>query len=475
MIDILGLKNSTSLELIKDIWKTKSLKNELSEVTYKQLISIANKNEFKPINESLKPLIGVYPLGTYKFPKWWSEFKVEYVNFITDYMKDEIVEDYNKDKNELKETQKLIETVELLGRMTPQNLKEGKLPNGEKIIKRLKKTAEMITEYDNDVLNTQWNRIYETNKTSTGDEYVVITNSISSTIGMSSYFENPEHSSCMTILKGNNARSYAKGLWSNVLDKNSLILYVTNGSERGFYNEDILSKSYPHQAMTTRYILRLIKTEDLTFCTSCGGIKEYTESEKSYCPHCKEVTNNKQYEQPERIGVVLDRAYPHNAYTHSILKLLKELCDKNNLTLFYHVLYNDTQTTNEDNNKYDIDLTTKEYRALDVEPIPYTHSKDYDNVCEECSKYISFTSCQECDPFSNEICKTCAMKNKKYMKCARLDYKDETDYCRNPQNTAFRAYADNAIYTGSAYNKCNAFDNEHYRTQYRVKMVKEVL
>lgn len=471
MIDVLGLKEGKSYDLINEIWEKKHLDKVLSKKTKKEILDIADGNEFKPVNPLLEPLIGVYPLGIYKFPDWWNKFKIEYVNFITDYMKEEIIDDYNKEEIELKETKKLIETIELLGDMTPQLLKEGKLPNGEKIIKRLKKTAELVINYEEDILSAYWNRIYETNKTSTVEENVVITNSIASTIGMSSYFENPDHSSCMTIMKNSNASSYAKGIWSNILDRNSLIIYVTNGSERGFYGEDAFDNKYTHQAMTTRYVLRLIQTGDMDVCNNCGAIKKNTSNNKSYCSACKQVTNTTHINNTQRIGVVLDRAYPHNAYTYNILKLLNKLCKINNLDLFYYDNYNDTQTTNEMDDR-GLELTSKKYRALDVEPVLYTMLKDYDSICQECEHYIESISCNICKPCSTNICNNCKLKNSKISICSLC--RDGRKYCKNPENVATKAYADNAVRGGSGFTYYNAYDEEHYRMQYNVKLVKEV-
>ena len=470
MIDVLGLKKGTSYDLINEIWNSENLSQELSQKTKNDLLSIADGNEFKPINPLLEPFVGVHPLGIYKFPEWWKKFKTEYVNFVTNYMKDEIIDDYNKEEVQLKETKKLIETIELLGDTTPMLLKEGKLPSGEKIIKRLKKTAEIVTNFDDDVLSAEWNRIYETNKTSTIEENLVITNSITTTIGMSSYFENPSHSSCMTILKGNNSSSYAKGLWANVFDRNSLIVYVTNGNVRDIYNADKLENTYPHQVMVTRYILRLVESKDLHICKNCGAIKTEIEG-KSFCPNCKKYTSTNKIEQTNRIGVVLDRAYPHNAYTHSILKVLEKICKENNLDLFYYANYNNTQTSNEDKENY-LDLTTKNYLAVDVEPIKYVFLKKYDKVCRDCNNYIKCLTCSKCKPYSSEICNSCKLKEKSIEICSQG--LNGLDYCRDPRNTGFRAYSDNGKGGGSSYANSCSYDDEHYKVQYIIKMVKEV-
>lgn len=470
MVDVLGLKEGTSYDMINEIWRAESLSQELSQKTYEDLLSIADGNEFKPINPLLEPFIGVYPLGIYKFPKWWKEFKTKYVNFVTDYMKDEIIDDYNKEEAQLKETKKLIETIELLGDTTPRLLKEGKLPSGEKIIKRLKKTAEMVTNFEGDVLSCEWNRIYETNKTSTLEENLVITNSISSTIGMSSYFENPEHSSCMTILKGNNSLYYARGLWANIFDRNSLIIYVTNNNVRDFYNSDKLKNSYPHQTMVTRYILRLVESKDLYECSRCGAIKQNS-ANKSFCSNCQTITGTNLMKQTERTGVVLDRAYPHNAYTHSILKVLEKICKVNNYDLFYYTNYNSTQSTDEDGKDY-LDLTKTNYKVTDVDPIKYVFLKKYDEVCEDCQFYVKCTSCDKCNPYSNEICNGCKFKEKNIKICSRSNNK--INFCKDPRNTGIRAYSDNGMSSGANFSSKCFYDNEHYKVAYQVKMIKEV-
>lgn len=473
MINVLGLKEGTSYNMINEIWDSEDLSTILSQKTKNDLLSIADGNEFKPINPLLEPFIGVYPLGIYKFPKWWKEFKTEYVNFVTDYMKDEIIDDYNKEEAQLKETKKLIETIEMLGDMNPKHLKEGKLPSGEKIIKRLKKTAEMVTNFEGDVLSCEWNRIYETNKTSTLEENLVITNSISSTIGMSSYFENPAHSSCMTILKGSNSSNYARGLWANVLDRNSLIIYVTNNNVRDIYNSDKLKSSYPHQTMVTRYILRLVESKDLYLCDRCGAVKKETKN-KSVCPNCQNLTSTNLIKQTERVGVVLDRAYPHNAYTHSILKVLEKICKENNLDLFYHASYNSTQSTDEDGKDY-LDLTKTQYRVTDVDPIKYVFKKEYDRICENCDSYIECLSCDKCNPYSREICNGCKLKEKTIKICTECpSHLHEVDYCRDPRNVGIRAYSDNGTSSGSNFSSKCFYDNEHYKVRYQVKMVKAV-
>lgn len=129
------------------------------------------------------------------------------------------------------------------------------------------------------------------------DTYIVITNSIMSTLGMSSYAPmaggNPyvrTWRSCQTL----NDQEYSSRIWANLGDPNSLVMYVTDLETVPLYNQNGLTDSscneYSHYKMMQRNILRV-------------------------------SIDNKTGEP----YMFLDRAYPNNAYTLDMYKLLLEL------------------------------------------------------------------------------------------------------------------------------------------------------
>lgn len=480
MLELKGLVNETdnAEQMIERLWKEIGIGSAVHAKTKLQVLENIQDEYFKPITEELQKIRGIYNLEITKFPEWWRGFKRQFVDFLTDNITDELADDYNNER-ETHAIQKLIETEQQLATISVQQLKEGKFPNGNKIIKHLKKITQLCCPdvTDEDIFKSEWYRTYEKHKTTSFDEMLVLTNSIPSFLGMSSYFENPNHQSCMTLV--HYATNNARGIWSYCLDPGSLIAYVTRDN---LVREFKGIGGLPHQAMITRYILRLVKTATLYQCPHCGEM--YVEPLTRICKACKRPHPDYIIKKPDPklgegvLGLMLDRAYPHAQYTGPIMKLLKQLCDENNLKLFMLQNYKVAQHGGAE---YEARHDGKIHYVTSAEPIPHTYLRRYIEHCENCSSLNEIKSCDVCNPIHYSLCENCKFKGTKVLRCVECEYNDYCPPndckdcplrpCMNRYDRITTHYDDHA---GADYHPGTQLQNLDYKKIYKVHIVKEV-
>lgn len=476
MLTLEGLKERTTAELIDTITQQLDLDNKLSKVTMEDILQIKEMGDFKPIAKELEPFVGIFPYQHVELPEWWEIFKQQFVDYVSNNIKDEILEDYQEKK--LKETQKLLETMNLLKRTKITHLTNSQLPNGNRILKHLKKITELCCNVkEEDVINANWYKLFESKKTTSSEEFVVITPSISSTLGMSSYFENPKYSSCQTLFKDHNGDVHAKGIWSNILDINSLVIYITKpNSFANFRGLD----SFKHQAMTVRYILRLIEITDYYKCL-CGIVS--VNKNPQICANCGK-TEFRHIKQPKKIGVMLDRAYPHPQYTLGILKIIEKIAQEAGLTLFIPSNYNSAQEGVFELKTEKIIKTPESFIAMTANPIKAVLTKEADKNCKICESLTETLSCNTCKPYSKTMCIECNFKNIKDRRCTKCWYKKQNVClgenctmcfyrpCADITTKGRSHYDDHA--GGNSISVGQVLPNREYKKIYQVKIIERI-
>ena len=254
-----------------------------------------------------------------------------------------------------------------------------------KILKYLTKSFAPYLNFTNqDYEQMNWYQYYNKCKNSNTPLYLVITNSVASHLGMSAYSPmkgNPINnqrvwSSCQNAYE--NAGSYARGLLPNLTDRGSVVAYITTGNVVDYDR----IYDYEHYEMITRYMIRLLKSED-------GGFY-----------------------------VVLDRAYPNARYTNNVLSKLIEICNKKDLQVGFFSNYNSSQA--ESYHPGDA-ITDKIKRWVESSYRIYSFYKEMCNDCRECEGCHSFTTrmCHNCSPVIDDVCDDCSVREQNH--CSRCN------------------------------------------------------
>lgn len=383
-INTLGLEfpsKITGKEMFKKIWDYK-LKNKLSKTIKKEILNNMYDDNYKQVDERLIPFIGVYPLDII-CQEWVKQFKEMVRNAITvDYLiyqkkyqlsnpmitKGEFVqirEDIFRAIEQADYTKGI--TIDLYGRKT-------------KLLKYIKQQIKKIVIIDDKEYDSQeFVKYYNKHKESSKELHLVITNSIASFLGMSSYAPKKGSSrlwtSCQSILFSGSG--YDKCLPTNLVDKGSLIAYITDGTTINFlgYHNVGQTEDSNHQIMIARYIIRFLESNSET----------------------------------GKVIVAPDRAYHSSMYSDSVFNILAQLCKKNGYSLGIHVRNNFAQQEEviDPIRKY-TDKNTKIEYANSLVPIKASPDIKYDSKeqCSRCS-YNALINCQlykDCDGTGCEDC-----------------------------------------------------------------------
>lgn len=387
-INTLGLEFSdkiTGKEMFEKIWDYK-LKNKLSKTIKEEILNNMYDDNYKQVDERLIPFIGVYPLHI-TCQEWVKRFKEMVTNAITvDYLiyqkkyqlsnpmitKGEFVlirEDIFR-AIEQADYMKGI-TIDLYGRKT-------------KLLKYIKQQMKKIVVIDDKEYDSQeFVKYYNKHKESSKELHLVITNSIASFLGMSSYAPKKGNSrlwtSCQSILISGS--SYDKCLPTNLVDKGSLIAYITDGTTINFlgYHNVGQTEDSNHQIMIARYIIRFLDSNSET----------------------------------GKVIVAPDRAYHSSMYSDSVFNILAQLCKKNGYSLGIHTKNNFAQQEMviDPIEKY-TDKNTKIEYANSLVPIKASPDITYDSKeqCFRCS-HNALIGCQLYKNCNNTNCRDCKFDN----------------------------------------------------------------
>lgn len=271
--------------------------------TITQLEEILEDN-VKPVHEHLQHFIGEYEITKTNI-MWIEQFKKEFYNNITNF--------YRKRKCKLdkeKEDEHIITLRDSIWELTIENGYFIINNKQEKVLKYLKKQIKKIYEItDQEFEQLQFVQTFNNNQNNKQQLYLVITNSILSTLGMSAYAPTSTTSERNKIWKScmaPNKKYVPASLLVNLLDQNSLICYVTDKKQTTFIGEDN-NEQLIHDQMYQRQILRLGLDAD-------------------QIPY-----------------VILDRAYPHNSFSIEIAQIIKTIADKHDIKFSIFASGNETQ------------------------------------------------------------------------------------------------------------------------------------
>lgn len=361
-ISTLGLINKQNgVQLFETIWENYYEGNIKNYIKEHILNSCIIDNDWKKIDKRLEPFIGVYPINTKNTPASW---KQDFYNKTNSWLYCEFETYPSKEENACVRIKIKQQICSML--LYASDYKNEYIYDMNKKIKLLKyvknKIKQCIEITDTELEAQDWYKYYIKKKETKKQLYLVITNSVASQIGMSSYAPVNSNgqkvwSSCQNIHL--NYDGHARGIPSNLTDRGSLICYITDDTCVDFYNIN----NFKHQTMICRWMLRLLESD----------------SDVAY--------------------VALDRAYPHDLHTKSVFDILFNLCKENNLN--FSTYYSYVATQNEQHNIY----KTADH-SIDVHSssaIMYsTICSDYDNVsCEDCRHHSTSAPqcCNKCNYF----------------------------------------------------------------------------
>jgi len=347
-IGILGLETEQSaMKALEQILKTLGYRKNMLEEQYKRIMA---QGPYKEVDKELHRFIGIHNLEVVSYPEWFdeffSDFSMSVVNSIGKDKEKDIEEAFEAGevtKDTPLEVKKLIETLKQFEQLTPKVFDTGKLPNGQKILKFCKKVFEAMTPDNKDKASEQkWYKLFESKNTSNDCEgtKIIITPSQVSFLAMSAVFDNPDYTSCQDIGIHKWNDSNIKGIGANLLDKNSLICYVTQGATRNIKSQNNLVQE-KHQTMLVRMMLRLVKSETGQYY------------------------------------IVPDRAYPHKTYTPAIVAILKRICDNSDGKIKVGIFSSYTQEQHGTQTQFNFTFDNENVIVEEVNPVEYIFQQQY--------------------------------------------------------------------------------------------------
>lgn len=383
---------------------------------YSNFKNIIEKHEYKKINEELKPFIGIFDLEMDE--GWFESTKGQMRSFF--YETTARTEENNIKYEEVK---RILDTFDK-GYIIDSYGRKAKVMKWFINQHREATTKNFIYE------DMQFYRHYQMQCESINDSKLVITNSIPSIIGMSSFApDNPNEEkgkawrSCQSIGINSNIQGYCQGIVCNVMDENSLIMYITNGKQVRMLSEIDELKEFKHQVMFNRAMLRL------------------------------GIVNGKP-------TISIDRWYPYipMQITH-IYKILDKLCKSNGIQLSLLYNYNSSQMDSDSVTEKLLKEFTLGNHSICMETpnsIPYLCGK-LQKDCGKCD-IKKQTMCWYCiynDNREPDKCSTCAWLNKTFCaQCSSLNSNCVSSDCFNCKKvscskkfaiTPKSQYADNGV------------------------------
>lgn len=388
-INTKGLVNQedNAIELLEEVYSNFFYDSGINNDILSTIKDTTYDYDYKNVDEVLKSFIGVYKLNTNKIKAQ----KTKKLLFeLYQYLIDARAHGFNSDISLydgyiIKNLEKYDEFLTVIEskKYNEQSevLQKGMILDSHnreiKALKWIRKELKQIIDIEDSVIESKWWYKNYTNENHSKDYYLVITNSQSSILGMSSYQNEKTNGekawcSCQTIKR--NHEYYAKGTLCTMTDMGSIIMYITDGTTT--YFEGLSKNKFKHQTMNYRYMLRLLK-----------------DSQKQY--------------------IVIDRGYPEKAFLEQVMEIVANICRNIGIdfSIFYN--YNDTQNSgvNENYNKYilnsiDTLCVNSSYKITATENEP--RLKD----CSDCDNWINFdyncdNNCLKCDYNCANYCGNC--------------------------------------------------------------------
>lgn len=433
--------DETGVKLLDEVYE-RWYDNTLEQKLVDKIEENSYDGDYKNVDEILQKFIGVYPVEITARPIWASTFIQMYTTWIYycyRYNRDcpenvkfpvagqyrdcmdklyKVKEESMKEIGEGWNKSIVIETYrgDISTKMYNDDVFDfisGYATEGKRTMKILKyltqKTREHIEITQEQIEQLEWYRYYVKHKESNQKLYLVITNSLASLCGMSSYAPKKDDNnrlwqSCQTHETNN--EGYAKKSWANLRDEGSLIMYVTDGTNvnfMGFSND-----RYMHHAMFTRWMVRLLKRND------------------SY-------------------ALAIDRAYASDQYSEAIFHKVYELCKEHGVDMAVHSSYNSGQCEE----VFDVERYKHGdymyYKSAHDIPIVYNYQREScEHDCSTCPRMVN-RLCRACTPVDDDACDACEQ--------------NETRHCENCGNFSERRCA-NRDCDECEYNPCNADEDD---------------
>lgn len=402
-LNVLGTNTPFHAEtLIDTVWKKWYQHSLCSSILHRvEENKDVNDTNFKKVDPKLQKLIGVYPINFTTEPLWVEGFiTLAYqrlcqlyngsIDLMPGYKDFKVKDEYRNYGNFIDFKNEFHEALYL-----NTDYIEGVVVKGKRKTKILKWIASQFAKAFEGIKpefleKEEFYKYYNKHKESNKKLYLVISNSIPSFIGMSSYAPEKYNgsriwSSCQN--HRNNNEDYSRSSWCNLTDKGSLIMYITDGQEVEFDGLD----GFNHYQMYTRYMIRLIVRN--------------------------EESVDKDNVLQEETAVMIDRAYPNDQYTTEVFKMLQKICKQNDLRLTIPRTYNSGQESAKFeefsivNTKSNVTTSIDMYSA---HKISFVTESSEDQDCDECSSLISRgcngcrkSSCRDCDHDGQSHCEDC--------------------------------------------------------------------
>jgi len=304
-----------------------------------------NGGIFKTVNPTLKEIIGVYPLSVSQEPLW----KIPFINMVERFLQYSFFKYFlanSSSKYEIGDNLPQIR-CEIINTLNHNSsFVKGVVMIDGREIKILKYLKSKINQICKELTNAnyermEWYKYYTTRKESGSNLHLVLTNSVPSLVGMSSFapiIKNGDRlwRSCMAITKDMQGNAPLTALHGTI-DPNSLIAYVTNGTTTSFYGEEpsYENSKIEHFAMDTRWMLR--------------GMR---------------------HPKTEQKFIVLDRAYRSDMYTMLVLSKLQKITEQKNIKTSLFSNYNFSQEGKQENNYNEL-KENKSILVSTLEPMPF--------------------------------------------------------------------------------------------------------
>lgn len=418
-ITTLGLKcENTGHDVIDSVWN-KWYEDTLNDNILSAIKTNSYEKNYKHVDPSLQKLIGVYPITIDCEPDWKQDFIADldqwvyqvythqrrpgYYGYGTEITTTKLTPWAQEDIDRINQTKNSI-TNQL---NTSSNFVKGYVVDGKREIKILKyikqQLAKIFTLTDAEIEQMSWYKFYVSHKYSNAQQYLVITNSLASLTGMSSYAPIKNEKGHERVWQScqkhdGHEEGYARCSWCNLADNGSLLCYVTDGNTVPFCGFEEEPCEYTHQSMQIRHMIRLLTYKDY--------------NRKSSEHHGKNV-------------IVIDRAYPHDMYSAYVFKKVMELCKENNLLFTVHSNYNSGQNTE----NFDVESLLKIDTAISLYAtsshwIQFAVTGNYGESSYDCSVCHAFRNrmCTNCEPCNTTVCTTCTQDGTNHCtRCSNFD------------------------------------------------------
>lgn len=386
------------------------------------------KNDSHTVTEThplLKEAVGLYEVRHVYIPQWFNIFKQTLIEHIAELLNEhdvainnEIMEYTGDDDAVSKKAKKVIDFIKNLNRVTVEDFAEGKLPNGQKIIKSAISAIEVGTgKKDLGLEKSKWYTLYEKNKQDDSSKKIIISDSIISKLGISNQLISGQ--SCQSIVCSINQGDNNGAIFNFVADPFSVVAYEIDLGDK--------TKRLPGAALDThaykwRSIIRLVEvnTRDYLIRDNYVYNPDVMYEDKNKYKLTTPIDN-----KYKGYALMMDAFYPSAKDIKQMYTVLKEIGDRLGLPIVMPSRGHYTQSGSS------VVCTIKK-----EEPMLYGTYGSYPRLTkackDKCSKLKSISACESCSVPSKEICELCKVgaftshfHMIKHSKCSACEYKSK--------------------------------------------------